>query len=62
MFKYTRKHARSKITIVATDPYGNVYKGSDADMIKGDVFKDPSIYDTARPPVYDLDPVWEYYQ
>lgn len=62
MFKYTRKHSRSKITIVATDPYGNVYKGTDADMIKGDVFKDPSIYDTAKPIEYDLDPVWEYYQ
>lgn len=59
MFKFTRKSANSSIEVVATDPYGNVYRQSE--IIKGNAFEDPGIYDSARPPLYDTDPVWEYY-
>jgi len=59
MFKYTRKSADSRVEVVATDPYGNVYRGSE--VLKGNAFEDPHVYDAARPPVYEIDPVWEYY-
>lgn len=59
-FRYKLKDASAKVKVVATDPYGNRYEESS--FIGRDAFAEGSdVYSTAEPPVYEPDPVWEYY-
>ena len=60
MFRYTLKDPAAKVKVVAEDPYGNRYEESS--FIARDAFAEGStVYETARPPKYELDPVSEYY-